>query len=38
MNNQVHRTLFRKDGEGKERERKNDNLNGLEKYNSFSTA
>ena len=34
MNNQVHRALFRKEGEGKERERKKENydsLNGLEK-------
>ena len=38
MNNQVHRALFRKEGEGKERERKkeNCNLNGLEK--KISTA
>ena len=34
MNNQVHRALFRKEGEGKEG--KYNNLNGLEKYNLYS--
>ena len=39
MNNQVHRALFRKEGEGKERERKKITtiyFNGLEKYNLYS--
>ena len=38
MNNQVYRALFRKEGEGKERERKKitTTLNGLEKYSLYS--